>query len=157
LGSVRNSSKFVEEGFIRLSAEVVNGRVQLSVADSGPGIPLEKQQSLFTKYQDSLDVLSQGTGIGLFLCKNITEILGGEIRLDNDYHSGIPGRPGCRFVIDLNAEPIEMADLPNLDSPLLDHEHQLLSMEEGKSSSSHRDLPERISVLFVDDDPTYVC
>ena len=57
----RNSSKFVEKGFIRLSAEVVNGHVQLAVEDSGPGLPPEKREKLFTKYQDSLDVLAQGT------------------------------------------------------------------------------------------------
>ena len=57
----RNSSKFVEKGFIRLRAGVVNNFVQLSVEDSGSGIPLEKREHLFNKYQESLDVLSQGT------------------------------------------------------------------------------------------------
>lgn len=57
----RNSSKFVDKGFIRLCGSVVDGCVQLSVEDSGPGIPLDKQQRLFLKFQESLDVLSQGT------------------------------------------------------------------------------------------------
>lgn len=57
----RNSAKFVESGFIRLSAAVVDGRVQMAVEDSGPGIPFEKRDKLFNKYQESLDLLSQGT------------------------------------------------------------------------------------------------
>jgi K+-sensing histidine kinase KdpD len=38
------------------------GMVQLLlVEDSGPGIPPEKQDQLFNKYQESLDILGQGT------------------------------------------------------------------------------------------------
>ena len=57
----RNSVKFIEEGFIKLRAEVVDGLAQMTVEDSGPGIPLEKRERLFCKYQESLDMLSQGT------------------------------------------------------------------------------------------------
>lgn len=58
----RNSAKFVDEGFIRLSAQACeDGLVQVSVGDSGPGIPEEKKKMLFQKYQESLDMLSQGT------------------------------------------------------------------------------------------------
>ena len=84
----RNSVKFVHEGFIRLRAEVVvvdnsngtvtindydsndieagtstppNSTVRLYVEDSGSGIPFEKRGKLFAKYQESLDLLSQGT------------------------------------------------------------------------------------------------
>jgi signal transduction histidine kinase len=58
----RNSAKFVDEGFIRLSATPFQGdHVQIAVEDSGPGIPIEKKKLLFQKYQESLDMLSQGT------------------------------------------------------------------------------------------------
>jgi CheY-like chemotaxis protein len=57
----RNSAKFVEEGFIRLRALVVDDHVHLFVEDSGCGIPQEKHGRLFHKYQESLDLLSQGT------------------------------------------------------------------------------------------------
>jgi len=60
-----NASKFVDCGYIRLRAAVVNGSVELSVEDSGSGIPPEKRQRLFFKFQESLDSLNQGTGIGL--------------------------------------------------------------------------------------------
>eukprot|EP00980_Cylindrotheca_fusiformis_P005944 scaffold1262_cov106-Cylindrotheca_fusiformis.AAC.1 len=57
----RNSSKFIEEGFIRLKAEEKDDNVFLYVDDSGSGIPAEKRDRLFAKFQESLDLLSQGT------------------------------------------------------------------------------------------------
>jgi two-component system, sensor histidine kinase len=81
-----NATKFVERGFIRLRANVRGGGdnpkelsssfVTLFVEDSGPGIPQHKRSSLFTKFQDSLDVLNQGTGIGLALCKKLSVLMG---------------------------------------------------------------------------------
>ena len=59
--SARNSSKFLSSGYIRLKAAVENGRVVLYVEDSGTGIPKEKRPFLFTKFQETLDSLSQGT------------------------------------------------------------------------------------------------
>jgi signal transduction histidine kinase len=84
----RNSTKFVHSGFIRFRAAVVNGVVEVYVEDSGPGIPIEKRGALFEKFQSSLDVLSQGTGIGLSLCENLTHLLNGDIWLDETYDSG---------------------------------------------------------------------
>jgi signal transduction histidine kinase len=57
----RNSVKFVDRGYIKLAAELVDDEVQLSVSDSGPGIPPDKRRMLFHKFQESLDMLSQGT------------------------------------------------------------------------------------------------
>jgi two-component system, OmpR family, sensor histidine kinase KdpD len=57
----RNSTKFVNEGFIRIRAAEVDGLVELSLEDSGSGIPPEKRNQLFSKFQQSLDSLSQGT------------------------------------------------------------------------------------------------
>lgn len=109
LNLVRNASKFVERGFLRMRAEVVDGQVQIYVEDSGPGIPLEKQKSLFDKYQASLDLLGQGTGIGLSLSKKLMDAMDGDIGLDTAYHSGIEGCPGACFVIRLNREPVNMS------------------------------------------------
>ena len=57
----RNSTKFIDERFIRLKAEEVDNNVRLFVDDSGSGIPVDKRQRLFAKFQESLDMLSQGT------------------------------------------------------------------------------------------------
>ena len=60
----RNSVKFIDKGFIRLKAEIVDEEILLYIEDSGTGIPLEKREILFSKFQESLDSLSQGTVSG---------------------------------------------------------------------------------------------
>ena len=57
----RNATKFVNTGFIKLRGFLENNEVMLAVEDSGIGIPVEKQDLLFAKFQESLDQLSQGT------------------------------------------------------------------------------------------------
>lgn len=71
----RNSSKFIDVGFIRLQAVIVGGLVRIHVDDSGCGVPEDKQQSLFNKFQESLDVLSQGTVRTAVDCKTETKRL----------------------------------------------------------------------------------
>ena len=84
--------------------------VRLYVEDSGPGISPKKQQELFSKYQESLDVLCQGTGIGLNLSKKLMLIMKGDLWLDPSYRSGVDGCPGSCFVIDLRTPPIEISE-----------------------------------------------
>eukprot|EP00522_Entomoneis_paludosa_P009722 CAMPEP_0172449970 /NCGR_PEP_ID=MMETSP1065-20121228/8521_1 /TAXON_ID=265537 /ORGANISM="Amphiprora paludosa, Strain CCMP125" /LENGTH=896 /DNA_ID=CAMNT_0013201733 /DNA_START=27 /DNA_END=2717 /DNA_ORIENTATION=- len=163
----RNSVKFVEEGFVRLQARVVDNNVELSVDDSGPGVPEEKRDKIFSKFQESLDMLSQGTGIGLHLCKNLVDLMGGDIYLDTDYHSGIEGYPGSRFVVRLNQPPLDSAEhdgeLHNVENavdgvaggarPDSVSKTEPLSDNEGEQTNQPLQLPNRLSVLFCDDDP----
>jgi signal transduction histidine kinase/CheY-like chemotaxis protein len=150
----RNSLKFVNKGFIRLRAEIGEDNVvTLYVEDSGPGIPVEKRKKLFAKFQESLDSLHQGTGIGLCLCLNLMELMGGAISLDEDYDSGVEGFPGSRFVIRLDCQPLQMDD-----SSIMMGKHQDGGGEDapllrnGDTKEEEFNLPESLSVLFVDDD-----
>jgi signal transduction histidine kinase/CheY-like chemotaxis protein len=110
LNLTRNAMKFVEKGFIRCSANVnpTNGLVELRVDDSGPGIAPEKRSQVFGKFQQSLDSLQQGTGIGLSLCKKMVDLMGGSLFIDEDYNSGIEGCPGTSFVIQLKIQPLHL-------------------------------------------------
>jgi signal transduction histidine kinase/DNA-binding NarL/FixJ family response regulator len=102
----RNSAKFVKKGYVKLGAEVVDGNVHLFVEDSGPGIPVRKRKNLFAKFQESLDLMDQGTGIGLSLCKQMSTLLNGEISLDETFVSEIEGSLGSRFVMNLKIPPM---------------------------------------------------
>ncbi|CAB9514998.1 respiration control sensor protein ArcB [Seminavis robusta] len=145
----RNSAKFVDEGFIRLTAKKVDGGiVELAVEDSGPGVPNEKKKMLFQKYQESLDMLSQGTGIGLFLCKNLVDLMNGHIYLDDNFDCGLPGCPGTRFVVELQ--------VPTEDCMPSELEHLIHGDGASKSLESTEypsELPANLNLLFCDDDP----
>ncbi|CAB9507949.1 respiration control sensor protein ArcB [Seminavis robusta] len=110
LNLARNSTKFVQHGYVRLRAEVdpVTNQCRIYVEDSGTGIPKEKRKTIFDKYQESLDLLSQGTGVGLCLCKKLMHLMDGDIWLDQDYHSSLKGLPGARFVVEVNAAPLDI-------------------------------------------------
>jgi signal transduction histidine kinase/CheY-like chemotaxis protein len=149
----RNSTKFVHSGFIRFRAAVVGGVVEVYVEDSGPGIPIEKRGALFEKFQSSLDVLSQGTGIGLSLCENLTHLLNGDIWLDETYDSGVNDSPGARFVIRLNTPPLSSeAILQSSNKDETSSSGEFLKIEHDTISMNVVELPENLSVLFVDDD-----
>lgn len=79
LNLARNSSKFVQTGFVRLRAAVVESSARIYVEDSGPGIPEEKKADLFSnKFQASLDTLAvrvRGCEIQAVSCFNSNEIL----------------------------------------------------------------------------------
>ena len=176
LNLARNSVKFVEKGFVRLRAAVVDNKVHIYIEDSGPGIPNEKRHQLFAKFQKSLDSLHQGTGIGLSLCLDLATLMGAEIWYDESYDSGIVGCPGARFVINLNVPPLNLDDhdlysafgnensvgLDAMPAPPNDVDHTIGKYYGATSNGSsvplengHKarvELPEKLKVLFCDDD-----
>lgn len=83
-----NATKFTKEGSITLRLELDTEDVaKFSVTDTGCGIPLEKQPSIFGRFE-RVDEKSQGTGIGLSICQLIINRLGGEIWIDPEYTEG---------------------------------------------------------------------
>jgi CheY-like chemotaxis protein len=61
------------------------GRLRLCVEDTGPGIPLDRQQELFEPFNRLGAEMGpvEGTGIGLVITKRLTEMMGGRIGLDS--------------------------------------------------------------------------
>ena len=83
-----NATKFTTEGSITLSLRVnEKGLAEFSVADTGCGVPLDKQTDIFGRFE-KLNEGIQGTGLGLSICKLIIRRLGGEIWIDSEYTSG---------------------------------------------------------------------
>ena len=152
LNLAANATKFVEQGYIQLRAEVSNDNVTLLVEDSGPGIPPEKRERLFAKFQESLDLLNQGTGIGLCVCKNLSEILGADLALDDAFESGVEGCPGTRFTLRLNLAPVvDMGPIVDLEE--YKETNSLRGVREDiVSALLSMELPDSMSILFVDDD-----
>lgn len=84
-----NAAKFTKEGEINLafSIEEAENRVVLAVTDTGCGIPSEKQQQIFERFE-KLDEFKQGTGLGLSICQIIAAQLHGAIFIDPSYTGG---------------------------------------------------------------------
>lgn len=83
-----NATKFTKEGSIVLKLEQnEKGMAQFSVTDTGCGIPLKKQPTIFNRFE-RIDEKSQGTGIGLSICQLIINRLGGDIWIDPKYTNG---------------------------------------------------------------------
>jgi signal transduction histidine kinase/CheY-like chemotaxis protein len=155
----QNAAKFVEKGFIRLRADVVDDMVQVYVEDSGPGILPKKRKRLFSKFQESLDSLNQGSGIGLFVCETLVDLMEGGIALDEKYESGMEGYPGSCFVIKLNTPAIVLdsidimlSDLSKVETSLTQYENIFTDKKSCLHDRFPSELPENLSVLFVDDD-----
>lgn len=89
LNLLSNAAKFTTEGEINLTFVTDNNRqqVQFIVTDTGRGIPLEKQATIFERFE-KLDEQVQGTGLGLSICQIIAERLGGTVTLDSTYTTG---------------------------------------------------------------------
>ncbi len=82
-----NAIKYGREGgAIVLDAQRSNGQVTLSVRNDGEGIPPEKMSLLFKKFSrlDSPEYAGKkGTGLGLYICREVVEKHGGEIWADS--------------------------------------------------------------------------
>lgn len=84
-----NANKFTTEGKISLEFRIdqEHHMVEFAVSDTGCGIPKEKQEKVFERFE-KLDEYAQGTGLGLAICRLTIERLGGKIWIDSGYEGG---------------------------------------------------------------------
>jgi signal transduction histidine kinase len=91
LNLVGNAIKFTDTGEVRVTAEAVNGHFNVTVADTGPGIPPAEQTRIFEQFHQvdsSLTKAKGGTGLGLATAKQIVEMHGGRICVDSTVGKG---------------------------------------------------------------------
>ncbi len=89
---ISNAVKFSPSGRIVCRAQAQgDDRIAISVTDSGSGIAGEDQAAIFEKFRQVGDTLTQkpsGTGLGLPICREIIEHLGGEITVESSLGQG---------------------------------------------------------------------
>jgi signal transduction histidine kinase len=74
--------------------------VVIAIRDWGPGIAVQDQPQLFSKFvrlTDAINSSQRGAGLGLYLCRQLTEAMGGHIWMES---AGIAGE-GCTFFVAL--------------------------------------------------------
>ncbi|MRW83093.1 response regulator [Pseudoduganella sp. FT26W] len=91
-----NAIKFTETGTVRVTLTQRNAdgqtpMIEFSVADSGAGIREEDQAKLFQAFSQ-LDSTStrhaEGAGLGLYLCQNLANLIGGSLFFNSDFGHG---------------------------------------------------------------------
>ncbi len=83
-----NACKYTERGSITLKYRPLeDGGVEFSVTDTGSGIPADKAETVFERFE-KLNNFKQGTGLGLSICRRIAELVGGRVYVDTAYQAG---------------------------------------------------------------------
>lgn len=88
---VKNAIKFTNTGFIKISLSLNKDFYQISVQDSGVGIPRDIQRIIFDRFRQGSEALSrnyEGAGLGLSITKAYVEMLGGQITVISDKDKG---------------------------------------------------------------------
>ncbi len=84
-----NASRYTHEsGNIRIAAQQTPYAVEISVADSGIGIPPGSEKTIFERYKRLSEKRTEGLGLGLAICKGIVEAHGGNIWVQNQKTGG---------------------------------------------------------------------
>ncbi len=95
---LHNAAKFTEKGEIKLTLfyDDIAGEIQLSIEDTGCGIPEPDVHKIFEQFYKTNE-FSAGAGLGLTICRIVAGRYGGKIRLDTTYTHG------ARFIFTLPA------------------------------------------------------
>lgn len=167
---IGNAIKFTDSGSIEISARVCEPFLEVSVSDSGHGIPEEMQDTIFDAFEQGANVKtggSDGLGLGLAITKELVKLHGGEIGVRSKVGQGsvftfslpiaqsVPNNrferlevsPSSDLPDSYNAESAgavaaAAAEQPNLDFKCVEPQYELPPESEGKPY-----------LLIVDDEP----
>jgi signal transduction histidine kinase len=152
-----NALKFTNRGSIDIDLRTTNGRVTVRVADTGPGIPAAEIPAIFDRYQQASTATQSrygGSGLGLALVRELTEIHGGSVEVESEY-----GR-GTTFTVSLPAVTAEdvsgqgatkgHAELPTINLSAL----AVAGAADAELPAPEPHHSEAPSVLLVEDNPS---
>jgi signal transduction histidine kinase len=99
---IENAVKYSDAGQIEVRLNRRNGRVRFSIRDQGPGIPPSHQERIFEKFYRLDPNMTHGvggTGLGLYICRQLVESMDGNIWVESE-----PGE-GATFSFELPVMP----------------------------------------------------
>lgn len=140
---VNNAIKFTKNGTITISAHKskIDGQnlLVLKVADTGVGIPKDKQDIVWLEFRQASEGLNrsfEGTGLGLTITKKYVELLGGTISLQSEEGKG------TTFTIEL---PVKSFNEKNDNSAAAEQKSEFPLQEKS-------DTANKPNILYVEDD-----
>jgi len=133
----------------KIEVEIIHkgDQVGLRIADNGKGINPEFEDKIFERYfQDvnSEQVSHPGTGIGLALVKELTELHHGKLELDNNYPSG------CQFILWLKKGKNHFDQSSFIESLILRSVDQYETPPQIENTIDHH-IENETTILVVDD------
>ena len=99
---VNNAVKYTDEGHVRVTIRELEDGVEITVKDTGVGIPAEEQERIFEPFRQVQAPNTRtvgGTGLGLSVSRRLVQVLGGRVTLDS-----VPAE-GSAFTIWLPKDP----------------------------------------------------
>ena len=130
-----NAIKYTPSGMVSVNVMGDNNNVQISVKDSGIGIPAEDIPHLFQKFYrvDNSETREiNGTGLGLFLSRKLTESIGGFLDVESEY------KKGSTFTVKLPRITRENAE-------------KLKSIEDTKKAEEHQKIEQKNNQREIDE------
>lgn len=127
LNMCNNAVKFTNQGAITINVRMQpNQRLRIAVADTGIGIGEHEKSRIFNAFDQadtSTTRLFGGTGLGLYISKNLAQLLGGDLTFDSE--KGV----GSNFILQL---PIGSTDVPFVRHEV-DFEQQMADVLDAKT------------------------
>ena len=150
---VGNAIKFTEKGKVSVSARVGYDFVEISVSDTGIGIPEDKFDRIFESFEQVDGSTAReygGTGLGLSITKKLIELHGGTIRVESVLNKG------SRFIftipiLEVNSEPIVDNSLKYPVDNIGNYEQSLTANIEDDMNADI-DETQIFKILIVDDE-----
>jgi len=135
-----NALKFTEKGCITAQASLKDGFVEISISDTGIGIPQNMLEKIFIPFEQVEDVESvsnTGTGLGLSITKKLVELHGGTIWVESCQTKPNNGTK-VTFTLKLSLEKSENNQIPKsaVNIQTID---ETASANEGNNKENNRD------------------
>ena len=127
-----NAVKFTHDGGVKLTAIYNDGRLVVTVSDSGPGISIEDQERVFQAFERGSGRGETGAGLGLTITLRLVELMRGEVSLDS-----MPGE-GC--TVSVHVPVVASEDTASATAPVL------------PTPSDDTIVSKALSILICDDD-----
>ena len=160
LNLLSNGFKYTFSGGITVSLSLKNDNVELSICDTGVGIPREELPNLFQRFHRVQNVTGrthEGTGIGLSLVSEFVKMHGGNISVSSELNVG------SDFVVAIPTGrkhlPDEQIDESGIDPEVsvadafLEEANSLIEIHTDSKADQAKQTPGTSYILVVDDNP----